>query len=161
MEDGYVDQLKKFIIPLHHNKTNYFTTYGNTDGPVLTNSTIGNYIQQFYKKHIDQMAIELGILGHLSFKTSFWCQLYNSNTTSHVLHSHYGEGSSISWVHVLNAPSQKCFYFVDSLGNKIYPEKQSNFDLFAFPSWALHGVDPVEEPGIDRIIIAGNIYLRG
>ena len=33
-----------------------------------------------------------------------------------------------------------------------YNTHQESGDIFAFPPWRLHGVDPVKEEGVDRLI---------
>ena len=53
-----------------------------------------------------------------------------------------------------------CFYFIDDDNNKTYHTHQESGDIFAFPPWRIHGVDPVKEDGIDRLIVGGNIMLR-
>ena len=66
----------------------------------------------------------------------------------------------ISFTHIIDATKQRCFYFIDDEDNKIYHTHQESGDIFAFPPWRLHGVDPVKEEGVDRLIVAGNIMLR-
>lgn len=156
-EKDFLPDLESFIVANHKSKDHYFTTYHYNEG---LDKNLKELLGSFYKDQIKSMMIDLGVHGFVSYRTSYWVQMYNSNTTAHNIHTHFGEDSYISWVHILNSPKQKCFFFVNSNGEKTYPEKQSNYDMFAFPSWALHGVDPVEEKDVNRIIVAGNIYFK-
>ena len=62
--------------------------------------------------------------------------------------------------HIINASKNKCFYFLDDHGDKIYPDHQESGDIFAWPSWLVHGVDHVQEPNLNRLIVAGNVALE-
>ena len=65
----------------------------------------------------------------------------------------------ISFNHIIDASNNKCFYFLDDDNNKIYPDQQESGDFFAWPPWRIHGVDKVQEPNVNRLIVAGNIWL--
>lgn len=167
---GFVEKLEKQIVSQHDSK-NYFTTY--VDGlhknePIL-DEELDNHIKDFYREVVTEMMKDVGIHGYLDYETkdgdlreSYWVQMYNSETDSHFIHDHHGCGAFISWVHVLKAlPTQKkAFFFANSRGQKLYPTHQSTSEMFAFPSWALHGVEQVTDVGVNRIIIAGNVYFK-
>ena len=71
-------------------------------------------------------------------------------------HHHFTELKHlISWIHFLDVPDQKCFYFLVG-DEKIYPETQKPFDLMFYPSYAIHGVDKLKHAN-DRLVIVGNI----
>lgn len=84
--------------------------------------------------------------------------MYDHTTDGHGTHSHFDGGPALSWVHFVDVPKQKCFYFLDSFGNKHYPNHQSSGDFIVFPSWALHGCDKVSQSE-ERIIAAGNLQF--
>jgi len=162
---GFVEKLEKQIVSQHKSK-NYFTTYNDNtvkNDPILDES-IDNHIENFYNDVVIEMMKDIGIHGFLEYyekKGSRWVQMYNSDTDSHGVHDHHGFGAFVSWVHVLKAsPRQKPFFFINSRGEKLHPLCQNTSDIFAFPSWALHGVDKVIESGVNRIIVAGNVHLK-
>ena len=167
---GFVEKLEKQIISQHDSKS-YFTTYTDKrfkSDPIL-DEELDNYIKEFYRGVVTEMMKDVGIHGNLqysikdgSLQDAVWVQMYNSETSSHSIHDHHGGGAFISWVHVLKAlPTQKkAFFFINSRGDKLYPTCQSTSQMFAFPSWALHGVEKVTDVGVNRIIVAGNIYLK-
>lgn len=162
----FVERLEQQIIS-QHNSSRYFTTYNDDtrkNDPLLDADLI-DHIENFYPFIVQEMLKDVGIFGHLdyTFKRDdvYWVQMYNENTTAHTLHNHHGSGAFLSWVHVVKAlPTQKTFFFANSRGQKMYPPHQDTSDIFAFPSWALHGVDKVIESGVNRIIIAGNVHLN-
>ena len=167
---GFVEKLEKQIISQHDSKS-YFTTYTDKrfkSDPIL-DEELDNHIGEFYHDVVTEMMKDIGIHGNLQYSIedgslgeSMWIQMYNSETSSHSIHDHHGGGAFISWVHVLKAlPTQKkAFFFINSRGDKLYPTCQSTSQMFAFPSWALHGVEKVTDVGVNRIIVAGNIYLK-
>ena len=116
------------------------------------------YVQN--NENIKIMMKDLGIFGQWIYDIEYWTQMYYEGSTSHVSHSHFGTGAQVSWVHVIDAPEdQDCFHFIDSKCNKIYPKNQRSDTLFAFPSWAVHGVDSLKV-NYDRIIVAGNVIFK-
>lgn len=115
-------------------------------------------VEYFYNILIKEVLVTLGLLGRASCTNMKWCQIYNSDTSGHPVHAHFSGEELFSWIHFVKAPKQKCFFFVDSNSQKIYPENQNSGDLIVFPSWAMHGADPVEvSDNENRIIVAGNI----
>jgi hypothetical protein len=129
-----------------------YTTFFDEEKPAI----LGDY----YDPIVNNMMSDLGIAHRTRYICKPWIQLYNSKTKGHERHDHFSGSEFISWVHFLKVPTQKCFYFMDSYGNKIYPEYQSSGDFICFPSWAFHGVDKVEEDNFDRIIVSGNIIIK-
>lgn len=161
---GFVEKLEKQIVSQHNSKS-YFTTYSDshvTNDPIL-DEEIETYIKDFYKNAVVEMMKDIGIHGALHYKMkndAWWVQMYNSDTDSHGVHDHHGYGSFVSWVHVLKAvPGQKPFFFINSRAEKLYPLCQDTSHMFAFPSWALHGAEPIKNPGVNRIIVAGNVHF--
>ena len=59
-----------------------------------------------------------------------------------------------------NVLLNKCFYFLNDHGDKIHPDHQESGDIFAWPSYLIHGVDKVQEPNLNRLIVAGNVALE-
>ena len=154
-----MNRTKSSIEENHIIKSKYFTTYSYTalqDGNV--DSALVKYLLPFYRETIRDMMVDLGMHKRCGYEYSLWVQMYNSNTTTHDVHQHYGHGEIISWVHFIQTPRQKCFYFLNDRNEKIYP-KQNSGDIIAWPPWLLHGVDPVRRKNFDRIIASGNISL--
>ena len=69
-----------------------------------------------------------------------------ADTESHWPHEHFGGCEIISFNHIVDATSKKCFYFLDDEDNKIYPGEQDSGHFFAWPPWRVHGADKVTEP---------------
>ena len=135
-------------------KSKYFTTYSDS----TATSPLVEYLLPFYGEIIRDMMGDLGMYKRCAYKYSLWVQMYNSTTTTHDVHEHYRYGEIISWVHFIQTPRQKCFYFLNDREEKIYP-KQNSGDIIAWPPWLLHGVDLVRRNNFDRIIASGNIAL--
>ena len=154
-----IDRTKSSIQKNHNDKSEYFTTYSYSsfkDGEVDSSSV--EYLLPFYSETIKEMMIDLGMYDRCRYTYSLWVQMYNSNTTTHKVHEHYVHNEIISWVHFIETPRQRCFYFLDGRNKKIYPEQKSG-DIIAWPPWLLHGVDPIKRKNFNRIISAGNISL--
>ena len=118
-------------------------------------------IDNYYNTLISDMMIDLSLYKRTSYiTTDWWAQLYNSNTNGHADHDHFSGYEYISWVHFVNIPQQKCFYFINDKNEKYYIDHQSSGDFIAFPSWAKHGADKVVEDNFDRLIVAGNIKIE-
>ena len=68
----------------------------------------------FYSKVIENMMKDLGLYKNTTYGFNLWVQLYNSETTTHLPHSHYGIGGAeiISFTHVIDASKNKCFIFL-------------------------------------------------
>ena len=142
------------------NDSNFTTTYklvgGNIEDPFHQNSDVTN----FYNSICDQFMRDLGLYDVSKYQRPFWLQSYNSKTDGHRLHNHFSGSEILSWVHFVKVPKQKCFYFLKSEKDKVYP-KQDESKFIVFPSWALHGVDKVKDENNDRIVVSGNINLLG
>jgi hypothetical protein len=117
------------------------------------------FLENFYLDIIEKLLAEFGLLGRSACKLNYWIQMYNSDTMGHTVHDHFEGNQIISWIHFVSTPVEKCFYFLDSFGNKRYPENQFSGDFLFFSPWMMHGVDKVKNKNIDRIIVAGNIHL--
>ena len=116
-------------------------------------------IENFYRKNLSIILTKLGLAGRIVVEELKWCQIYTGSLGgNHPSHQHYSGVELFSWVHFVDVPTdQKCFYFEDSLGNKQYPDAQNSGDLIVFPSWAIHGCDPVLKSKARRCIVAGNL----
>lgn len=99
---------------------------------------------------------KFGLNGMFSY-SSIWGQYYKKEMEAVVTpHHHFTDLKQIiSWIHFLDVPDQKCFYFLVG-DEKIYPETQKPFDLMFYPSYAIHGVDKLKHAN-DRLVIVGNI----
>lgn len=117
-------------------------------------------LTNFYSPIIDIFMKDLGLYHRSRYMWNYWIQMYNNKLDGHSVHDHFDFSNIISWIHFIQVPEdQKCFYFLDSNKNKLYPENQSFGDFIVFPPWALHGVDKVVRENFNRIIISGNISL--
>tara|TARA_Y100001972_G_C7510770_1_gene258094 strand:+ start:52 stop:639 length:588 start_codon:yes stop_codon:yes gene_type:complete len=143
----------------HKNKEKYYTSY--FEGP-RTNEQVTCFksLMSFYDENIECMTKDLGLYHKSKYTYTMWMQMSNSNTDSHLMHTHFQGFEQISWVHFINVPNQKCFYFYNSREEKIYPSTQKTGDIIAFPPWALHGVDEVKQKNFDRVIVAGNLWFN-
>ena len=112
-----------------------------------------------YKKIVEDITKSVGIYYKITYDVSFWTQLYDKGM-SHNPHHHAMINpdweSTISWVHFLDVPEQKCFRFTDTRGNTLVPDEQSNGDIICFPSWVWHEVIP-NQTSVRRVVISGNI----
>lgn len=158
MEPSLIKDCQDYLRGIPTDEGNYSTTFFTTDG--LRGTEMEGPVIEFYDDLIVNCTKELGLHHVSNYNVTFWMQMYDHTTKGHVTHSHFAGTECISWVHFLQVPDQKCFYFEDSYGNKHYPDHQKEFDFIAFPSWALHGVDKVEDPNINRTVTAGNISLN-
>lgn len=111
-----------------------------------------------YKDVITKFMKSVGLYEKSSFTFNHWMQVYQGNQIGHPVHEHFKYNTFFSWVHFLRPTKDKCFFFIDGQGNKVYPENQNPGDFIIFPSWADHGVEPINENGDEkRVVIAGNI----
>ena len=147
------DRIKNAIEKDHVDKTRFYSSYGMRD-------KYFDLLIPYYSEVIKDMMSDLGMLKRSECDFTVWCQMYNSNTDSHLPHSHFTGDEIVSFTHIIDATKKGCFYFIDDDNNKTYHTHQESGDIFAFPPWRIHGVDPVKEDGIDRLIVAGNIMLR-
>jgi hypothetical protein len=128
-----------------------YTTY-NTD-------YLYDGLVDFYSSIHNSFMNSLGLYHRSKYEWHFWMQMYNSSTDGHLDHDHFSGREFISWVHFIRTPTQKCFYFLNSDGIKIYPETQNDGDFICFPSWVYHGVDKVVDNDVNRIVSAGNVSI--
>ena len=140
----------------YFNKKRFYTSH------TVAGDKFAHSLVPFYSKIIEGMMKDLGLYKNTTYGFNLWVQMYNSETTTHEPHSHYAVGDTtiISFTHIINASKNKCFYFLDDHGDKIYPDHQESGDIFAWPSWLVHGVDHVQEPNLNRLIVAGNVALE-
>ena len=117
-------------------------------------------LDDYYENIIKEMMRNLGLWSRTKYQYNLWVQMYNSETNTHHPHEHYTGGEVISFNHIIDASKEKCFYFLNDDGDKIYPGEQRSGDIFAWPPWRIHGVDKVKEPNVNRLILAGNIWLE-
>ena len=145
-----VDRIEKN----YSNREEYFTSFNNSEGKFK------DILVPYYQDIMEQMMRNLGLWKKATYSYNVWTQMYNSQTTTHAPHSHFAGNVIISFTHIINASKEKCFYFLDDDNNKIYPSPQQSGDIFAWPSWSIHGVDKVQEPNVNRLIVAGNVALH-
>jgi len=147
------DTIKERMEGDHSDKKRFYTTFHSGD-------KFQDLLIPYYSELVSDMMKDLGMYKRSQYDFSLWAQMYNSNTDSHPPHAHFTSNEIISFTHIITASKDRCFYFLDDEDNKIYHTHQDTGDIFAFPPWRLHGVDPVKEEGVDRMIVAGNIMLR-
>jgi hypothetical protein len=153
LPQNQINEIKQKIRNKKYSYNEIYTTYFSKDFSDF------KFLENFYLPVIQGTLQDYGLIGRCKCEANFWIQMYNSETKGHDVHDHFGGSQIISWVHFVSAPEEKCFYFVDSFGNKNYPENQSSGDFIFFPPWRSHGVDAVKSKNFDRIIIAGNVHL--
>ena len=139
----------------HTQKDRFYTSYYK-GGDKFTDILV-----PYYGTVIKRMMMDLGLHSRCrKYGFNVWTQMYNSETTTHLPHEHFTGGEVISFNHIIDSSSEKCFYFTDDHGQKIYPINQKDGDIFAWPPWLMHGVDKVEEPNTNRLVVAGNVWLE-
>ena len=135
----------------HNDKEKFYTSYNS--------SAFSDIIDPYYEEIIDEIMKDLGMFKRSTYYCNLWVQMYNSETDTHTAHSHFGGTEIISFTHIINCSEQKCFYFLGKDDRKIYPD-QKNGDIMAWPSWFMQGIDKVEDPSINRLVVSGNIALK-
>lgn len=110
---------------------------------------------EFYTKILDEVITDVGLKHRAEIVYEMWMQVYTKDSKAFSKHDHFSGNEFLSWVHFIKPSYTKCFHFIDSKKNKIYPDQKPG-DFIVFPSWMLHEVDPPEEND-DRIVISGNI----
>ena len=135
----------------HTDKKKFYTSFNLP--------TFSDIVDPFYESIIDDMMKDLGMFKRSTYYYNLWVQMYNSETDTHTPHSHFGGTEIISFTHIINCSEQKCFYFLGDNDSKTYPDQKSG-DIMAWPSWLMHGVDKVEDPSINRLVVSGNIALK-
>lgn len=174
LDSKLIEQLKdKFMTPEYKfPKDSYLDDAGQEPPEDFLNSRIYSSWDEMTKPHfppdvetwyhnlISGILSEVGLLGRIHAVNSKWCQIYTNKTEGHGVHTHCGGQEFISWVHFVEAPTdQKCFFFVDSNSQKVYPEQGSG-TLLLFPPYMMHGVEPLGDSQNSRIVVAGNIVAQ-
>tara|TARA_Y100001963_G_C6766707_1_gene442694 strand:+ start:1561 stop:2103 length:543 start_codon:yes stop_codon:yes gene_type:complete len=131
----------------------------NNSAATVNGGFVDKELLEIYVPKLKSILKKFGLLDTKSIYTfnSIWGQLYKRELNAVIdVHNHYSEPRHlISWVHFVEVPKQKCFYF--QLGDhKIYPETQNSSDIIFYPSYAMHGVDKMTE-GDERFVVVGNI----
>tara|TARA_B100002019_G_scaffold100345_1_gene86460 strand:- start:285 stop:905 length:621 start_codon:yes stop_codon:yes gene_type:complete len=150
LESSFADDCQKYLSELDRVESGRLKTSYNRDPSEFP-------LYPRYEKVFEKILKDLGLYDIVSYNAYLWGQLYDKDSKGHGAHCHFTGSEILSWVHFLKIPEQRCFYFLTSGGNKIYPEHQSQNDMIVFPSWAIHGVDPLENPDEIRVVTAGNI----
>ena len=150
LESSFADDCQKYLSELDRVESDSLKTSYHRDPSEFP-------LYPRYEEVFEKILKDLGLYGIVSYNAYLWGQLYDKNCKGHGTHSHFTGSEILSWVHFLKIPEQRCFFFLNSDGDKIYPEHQSQNDMIVFPSWAIHGVDPLENPDDIRIVTAGNI----
>ena len=138
----------------HNNKEEFFSSFD------ISGKNFTDLLVPYYGNLIEEMMRDLGLWSRTQYQYNLWVQMYNSETTTHEPHEHFGGKEIISFNHIIEASKEKCFYFLNRDDDKIYPGEQRSGDIFAWPPWRIHGVDKVKEPNVNRLIVAGNIWLE-
>tara|TARA_Y100001963_G_scaffold135695_1_gene197520 strand:- start:51 stop:671 length:621 start_codon:yes stop_codon:yes gene_type:complete len=144
-------------------KKKFYSSYfeGMQGMHMQQHETYADLLLPYYGDIIVDIMRNLGMWKHSRYYFNVWTQRYNSeNINTHEPHAHFTGNEIISFNHIIDASKNKCFYFIDDDGNKTYPGEQKSGDIFAWPSWLMHGVDHVEDSNVDRLIVAGNIMLE-
>ena len=131
----------------------------NNKAPTVEGNFIDKDLLQLYVPKLKKILGDIGLpMGKTIYSySSIWGQLYKLDLEAVIdVHNHYEDPHQlISWVHFVDVPDTKLFYF--QVGdNKFYPECQKSGDLMLYPSYAMHGVDKMTE-GLDRFVVVGNI----
>jgi len=132
---------------------NYHTSYffNDEEKPELV------FMNQ-YREICDQISKDMGLYHRAGLSFDVWMQVYTNQSKTFNRHEHFSGNEFLSWVHFLRQPEEQNFYFLNSEGEKIYPEVKQG-DLIVFPSWVLHAAAPPKSEG-DRVIISGNIQVE-
>jgi hypothetical protein len=154
-EKSFIDDCKEYLRSFPKKDGEFYTTFCRE---AFSGTPMVEPLEEFYGDIISRCLKDLGLHHICEYSVSMWMQMYDHTTDGHGTHSHFDGGPALSWVHFVDVPKQKCFYFLDSFGNKHYPNHQSSGDFIVFPSWALHGCDKVSQSE-ERIIAAGNLQF--
>ena len=153
---SFIGDCKEYLRSFSKKEGEYYTTFYKNVG--LSGTPMDEPLKEFYNNIISHCLKDLGLYHTCEYGVTMWMQMYDHTTEGHEEHSHFDGEQALSWVHFIDVPKQKCFYFLDSFGKKHYPDHQGSGDFIVFPSWALHGCDKVSQPG-ERIIAAGNLHF--
>ena len=148
--DEIVNKIEKNYI----NREKFYTSFYE-DGYKFSDVLV-----PYYGNLIEKIMRDLGMFKRTTYKYNLWVQMYNSETTTHEPHEHFTGNEILSFNHIINSSNEKCFYFLDDDNNKTYPDNQQTGDIFAWCPWLMHGVDKVKEPNTNRLIVAGNVWLK-
>ena len=151
VDRDFRDKLISVIEEVYTDRKEFFSSY-DIDGEYFS-----ELLLPYYGEVIKEMMQDLGMYKRSTYDYNVWVQMYNSNTNSHPPHQHYEDNEIISFNHIIDASPEKCFYFLNDDDEKIYPGEQKSGDIFAWPSWLMHGVD---KPTSHRLIVAGNVLLK-
>ena len=138
----------------YEEKANYYSSYFTPP-----NERPEKKLKKFYDSIINQATKYLTLYNRFKFDNYFWMQLYIRNGGTIEAHHHYQPTTIFSWVHFIRPTKNKCFYFINHLNEKTYPEQQNEGDFILFPSYLLHAVE-VNTSDEDRVITAGNIITK-
>ena len=138
----------------YEEKANYYSSYFTPP-----NERPEKKLKKFYDSIINQATKYLTLYNRFKFDNYFWMQLYIKNGGTIEAHHHYQPTTIFSWVHFIRPTKNKCFYFINHLNEKTYPEQQNEGDFILFPSYLLHAVE-VSTSDEDRVITAGNIITK-
>ena len=136
----------------YSNRKEFYTSYDDKSKVDFTDLLV-----PYYGNVIEEIMKDLGMYKRSTYNYNLWVQMYNSQTTTHEPHQHFTGSEIISFNHIIDASPEKCFYFLNDDGDKIFPGEQKSGDIFAWPPWRIHGVKNAKS---HRLIIAGNIMLR-
>ena len=156
----YSDDFFLTVKPDKERGSHYTGYHRNPNNGETVDLSKGSYVDKellsLYVPKLKEVLKKFGLDGMFSY-SSIWGQYYKKEMEAVISpHHHFTELKHlISWIHFLDVPDQKCFYFLVG-DEKIYPETQKPFDLMFYPSYAIHGVDKLKHAN-DRLVIVGNI----
>jgi|TARA_E500000331_G_C17059151_1_gene627424 hypothetical protein len=148
------DEIVNKIEKNYSNREKFYTSFYE-DG-----YKFADLLVPYYGNLIEKIMRDLGMFKRTTYKYNLWVQMYNSETTTHEPHEHFTGNEILSFNHIINSSNEKCFYFLDDDNNKTYPGNQQTGDIFAWCPWLMHGVDKVKETNTNRLIVAGNVWLK-
>tara|TARA_B100000282_G_C31492364_1_gene380945 strand:- start:40 stop:567 length:528 start_codon:yes stop_codon:yes gene_type:complete len=157
IDDNVIDSMivkLKNNLSCYNKEDDYYSSYYISSNERPEKDLIG-----FYDLIINQANKSLTLHGRLDFEQNFWMQLYRKNGGTIENHHHYHHSILFSWVHFIKPTNNKCFYFINHLNEKTYPEQQNEGDFILFPSYLLHGVD-VNISENDRVVTSGNVISK-
>ena len=152
VDRDFRDKLIDTIEEVYTDREKFFTSFH------IGGESFAKLLIPYYGEVIKGMMKDLGMYKRSTYDYNLWVQMYNSsNINIHEPHTHFTTNEIISFNHIIDASSEKCFYFLNDDDEKIYPGEQRSGDIFAWPSWLMHGVD---KPTSHRLIVAGNVLLK-
>ena len=135
----------------YHRNPNNGEDVDTSKGKFVDKQLLSTYVPK-----LKEVLGKFGLQGLFSYN-SIWGQYYKKEMNAVITpHHHFRQTKQmLSWIHFLDVPDQKCFYFLVG-DQKIYPDTQKKFDLMFYPSFAVHGVDKLIHAD-DRLVVVGNI----